>query len=388
MMLNSPAVPVRLDLSLPAHRPARGRMLCSLLVGTLLCLEGAAVGAQSRELRSVPSTASTADGFTHFRVEADQTQLVHRGQAVTVGRAQDRFTSWIELPSRRVATAAVRQDEGGAHALVILLDEDHATSREFALPSARGQAQATPRLLEPRTRGTSLAVSWFEGSSLGQRELFFAQASENDGDLTFSRPKLLAPRGPGSQVALDAVTLPDGRFLATWSAFDGTDTEIMFTVGDGTSWSRPRRLHPGDDTPDSFPTLVATEDGALVAWNSLEGFTYSVMTSAFDGAGWSTPRPVVAEPGAEPLWTRGADRPLLSFRQRGQWVVVETDRSGRARRETSRVALEGRPEVLAIDERGVVLAPTQDGTPRTARRGDATRPETTATAISRLEWQP
>lgn len=375
-------------------QPSLRRLTIQGLVGGLLltCVGSAAL-AQTRASRSGnPGAAGRVDQFTHFQVEAGQTRLVHRGRSVAVGTARDQFTSWLELPSQELATAGVRSDDAGAHALVVMVDGSGATRREIAVPSARGAAQATPKLLAPRSRKAAFGVAWFEGSSLSQRELFFAQASSRDGKTRFDRPVRLAGRAAGSQVALDAVTLADGRHLLTWSAFDGTDTEIFFTVGDGSSWSRPRPLHPGDDTPDSFPSLTATADGALVAWNSLEGHTYSVMTAAFDGTTWSTPRPVVAEPGAEPAWARGADRPILSFRQQNQWALVETRPDGEARRRAVTPGTAERPIVLDLDERGLTLLGERSSAPEPAAvdvaGGLAGTRQALGSAITRVEWQP
>ena len=387
-MLRSPSSPT------PCRLARHALLVCVLTTS----LGGVALQAQSRAARAAQPTQAASTGsavdassFTHFLVQNEQTRLVHRGEAVPVGRADDLFSSWLELPTRSVATAGVRSDEGGTRALVVLVDENGGGTREIPLPSARGLAQATPKLLAPRTRETAFAVTWFEGSSLGQRELFFAHALDDGSDAgpRFSRPVRLAGRAPGSQVALDAVTLADGRYLLTWSAYDGTDTEILYMVGDGESWSRPRRVHDGDDTPDSFPTLVATPAGAVVAWNSLEGHTYAVMTSTFDGEGWSAPRRLVAAPGVEPAWARGADRPLLSFRQRGQWVLVEAASDGSARRRTTAPELSERPTVLALDERGVVVRNAAAQSRRSAPEGAVVgRRLGHTTGADFLEWQP
>ena len=397
-MLHSVSPMMRPDSHLSPRRLASHGLIgaiCALSLGWL----GSGLEAQTRASRvNGPARAVEPGVFTHFQVDAEQTQLVHRGRTMTVGQARDRFTSWLELPSRELATAGVRPDDAGAHALVVMVNE-RGTRQEIAVPSARGATQATPRLLAPRSREAAFGLAWFEGSSLSQRELFFAQASSTDGEIRFNRPVRLAGRAAGSQVALDAVTLADGRHLLTWSAFDGNDTEILFMVGDGSSWSRPRPLHPGDDTPDSFPSLVATVDGALVAWNSLEGHTYSVMIAAFDGTTWSTPRAVVAEPGAEPAWARGADRPILSFRQRDQWTLVETRSDGESRRRAAAAASAERPIVLDLDERGITLmTPAPLHTGRTSESEPSThtdpasglvggRPEARV-EVTRVEWQP
>lgn len=399
-MLPSPP-PVPRTACRPRRTAGRGRnaLLCVASLGILL--GATALPAQTRVARSAETGAARATvdatSFTHFLVEEEQTAIVHRGRAVAVGQARDRFSSWLALPGRSLAAAGVRADDAGTRALVVMVDGSGEPSREILVPSARGATQATPKLLAPRANGHAFGVIWFEGNSQQQRELFFTQAEERAGGVAFSRPLRLAGRAPGSQVALDAVTLPDGRYLATWSGFDGTDTEIFYTVGDGQAWSRPQPLHAGDDTPDSFPTLIATESGALVAWNSFEGHTYAVMTSAFDGTGWSIPQPVVAEPGAEPMWSSGADRPLLSFRQGDQWTLVETSVDGRSRRRTQASPSEERPTVLAVDDRGLVLRGPSGRDSGRATDGTVTRVEAvtqqrpshaTAHDAFRVDWKP
>lgn len=393
----------------PSRRIRRAALLCT---AALVLLGGAGLEGQVASSRAAVS-APAGSAYTHFFVDGEQSHLVHRGHTTAVGRAGDQFTSWLELPAGDLAVAAVRSDDGGRRAHIVLIDgvlldggsparhrsaakrsrgkrgaTGSAAPREVLLPSARGVAQATPRLLAPRTNEQAFGVVWFEGSSLSQRELFFAQAVAAGDSVEFTSPVRLARRAPGSQVALDAVTLPDGRYLATWSAFDGTDTEILFTVGDGASWSRPRPLHPGDDAPDSFPTLIATPEGALVAWNSLEGHSYAVMTAAFDGSTWSTPRAVVAEPGAEPEWSRGADRPLLSFRQSGQWTLVETDTGGRLRRVALVQAATDRPTVLGVDESGVTLRSAPAEEPPDAPGGVLDTRRELSYGTDRVEWRP
>jgi len=134
-------------------------------------------------------------------------------------------------------------------------------------------------------------LAWLEGASRGRLAVRFAPW---DG-ATWGETTTVAAPGPGSQLALSAATLDDGRTLLAWARFDGEDDEIFWAVEEGSGWSAPRAL-TADATPDVTPALVSVPGGALAAWTSFEDGQYRVAVARFDGRSWSAPR-LVGAPG-------------------------------------------------------------------------------------------
>jgi len=148
-------------------------------------------------------------------------------------------------------------------------------------------------VMEPSVAGTDRpsGLAWLEGASRGRLAVRFAPW---DGT-AWGETTTVAGPGPGSQLALHAATLDDGRTLLAWARFDGEDDEIFWAVEEGTGWSEPQAL-TADGTPDVTPALVSVPGGALAAWTSFEGGQYRVAVARFDGRSWSAPR-LVGAPG-------------------------------------------------------------------------------------------
>lgn len=148
-------------------------------------------------------------------------------------------------------------------------------------------------VMEPTVVGADrpTGLAWLEGNGRGRLAVRFAPW---DGAAWGETTTVAAP-GPGSQLALSAATLDDGRTLLAWARFDGQDDEIFWAVEEGAGWSEARALTV-DGTPDVTPTLVSVRGGALAAWTSFEDGQYRVAVARFDGRAWSEPR-VVGAPG-------------------------------------------------------------------------------------------
>ena len=210
---------------------------------------------------------------------------------------------------------------------------------------------------------------WLEGED---RTSFGVRFAEWTG-AGWSAPQTVAAPGPGSQLALTAARLADGTWLAAWSAFDGTDDEIVWSRrGRDGAWSPARRAAAGNEVPDVTPALTATRDGALLAWSRFEGGEYRVVVSRFRHGAWS--KPELAGPAGSlfPSFEPApGGRVWMLYRNavpRG-WTVAELDRNGRPVR---RAAVESptsageRPVVQATGD-GLALAWPGRGEQRSTR---------------------
>jgi hypothetical protein len=156
------------------------------------------------------------------------------------------------------------------------------------LPAPPGQVHSVRRSPVALSDGKSLhGVLWLEGD--GPRSLS-VRASDWLG-ITWGGPVAISVPGPGTQTALDAALLDDGSVLAVWSAFDGRDDEIMWSLGMDGGWTEPSPLS-ANSVPDIVPTVVASETGAIVSWNEFDSDAdeYRVVTSQWVEGRWTEPR--------------------------------------------------------------------------------------------------
>src|SRR6266545_231706 len=127
--------------------------------------------------------------------------------------------------------AGVHPDASGLSEILLLTGDESAVTE---LPPPPGRAAALREQPLPLVEDGRLAgLLWLEGdgrTSLGVR---FAEWSGSG----WSESRTVSAPGPGSQLALTTARLADGTWIAAWSAFDGSDDEIV--------WSRPRPGAPG-----------------------------------------------------------------------------------------------------------------------------------------------
>jgi len=178
-------------------------------------------------------------------------------------------------------------------------------------------------------------VAWLEGDDRQSYAVRFAPWL----GAGFGAPVEIAPPGPGSQLALSATALDDGRTLLVWSAFDGEDDEIQASVGDGRSWSKPIPVGVANGVPDITPVAVAVPGGALVTWSRFDGEEYRLALARFDGRSFRE----IGEPGPpgsiDPMFAAGGSAPrLVWFDARSDaWVLSDVGSDGRMS-ERARVA--------------------------------------------------
>lgn len=304
------------------------------------------------------------------------------GQVVSQGRGeavllQDHRRAVVRLPDgdrirlpthpavRWTALAVTRQGWAAAgtrstsrgRVVVVLVDEGRGI-RKLALPDPEpGTVRDEPQLLV--REGGLEGVLWLEGTHRGS----LAVRSVSWDAQAWGPVLTVSPPGAGSQLALTAVVLADGTWLAAWSLFDGEDDEVVWSWRRDESWSQPRRVDAENRVPDITPSLVAVDEGAYLAWSRYDGNDYRVHLARLRDGSWGAPR-VVGEAGSlEPRMRRGrggrgAELLYQTVRPRG-WTLLELDSQGAPRRRaavdverTAAVAQLWRQEPWVSDERG------------------------------------
>lgn len=175
--------------------------------------------------------------------------------------------------------------------------------------------------------------------------------------------------GPGSQLALAGAALPGDEILLLWSAFDGSDDEIVHARRSGGSWSEPARIAADNGVPDVTPALAVVRGRPVAAWSRYDGRDYRVVLSHRDGDAWSAPEPYGPAGSLFPRFETGGTSggALLVFREAvsGAWTALRLDG---ALRPTARATIEapadGAPAVLGFDAEGLRVVADGDRTPR------------------------
>lgn len=244
--------------------------------------------------------------------------------------------------------AAGRRTVDGRSRLIVLTDDSQGFRRLQAPAPDGGDLQVRPRLLV--RNGRLGAVAWLEGNT--PRELTVRSRSWTGVD--WGPTTMVSRRGPGSQTGLASATLADGTDLLVWSAFDGVDDEILYSVSRSDAWSAPRRIAAGNRVPDVAPAVIATRGGALAAWSRFDGEQYELVLARYRRKAWQTPRVVVVGGALFARFVRLEGRLHLVYRTaapRG-WGVAEVGENGAVRRRTS--FLKTSPERPAIELDGGV----------------------------------
>ncbi|RPH57764.1 hypothetical protein EHM82_00550 [bacterium] len=244
----------------------------------------------------------------------------------------------LALPDKALVSSLAALDGGwmaagsylnGERRALFLLKGDARGARSLPVPAGQeGLLRFGPVLLTEGD-GRLAGMAWLEGDGL--RTLGVRAAAWN-GE-RWEAPVRVAPPGPGSQLALSGAVLADGSWLLAWSAFDGADDEILWSLraADGT-WSKARRLSADNAVPDITPAVTASGDGALIAWSRFDGQGYSVHLARFAGGGWRGERAAAPTGSVRPAFESSSGRPLLLYRTvvPAAWSVLQLDPAGRA----------------------------------------------------------
>lgn len=254
--------------------------------------------------------------------------------------------------------------------------------RRVAAPEAGGSLVGSPVPLA--AGGELLGLAWLAGPDPQRLEVRFAPwtgggrpGDPADQELSgWGAPEVVAGAARGSQLALAGAVLRDGSALLVWSAYDGEDDEILWSLYSGGRWSEPARLAEDNAVPDVVPAVAplgsSSDGGALAAWSRFDGREYTLVTARWTGEGWSAPE-VAAPPGSlYPTLHAGGDGAALLYRdaRRGAWAALRLDAAGRV---TGRAMIDGAlapegggaPAVLEASGRALVLAAPGAGEPVT-----------------------
>ena len=260
----------------------------------------------------------------------------------TVALALPASAAAAETPALRVRLAAgelrvgVSDGADGARLELRLARPDGSIA---LLPEPAPRSAA--RLDEPTplvAAGTLAGLAWLEGAT---RESYGVRYAPWTG-AGWGAVETVAAPGPGSQLALAALVLADGRRLLTWAGYDGHDDEILYALRapDG-RWSAPARVAGDNEVPDITPAVAAApgpDGGALVAWSRYHDGQYRVAVARFDGERFRSAklvgRPGTLYPGFLPPGADGAPRLLFRNARPAGWTVAELDRSGAIFRES------------------------------------------------------
>lgn len=208
--------------------------------------------------------------------------------------------------------------------------------------------------------GSLVGLAWAAGA--GPRELEIWAAPWREG--RWDTPELVSAKGVGSQVAPRGAVLEDGSWLLVWTAFDGQDSEVLFSRRQGAGWTGPESIHLPNDVPDILPDVVPVEGGALATWSWFDGSDYRLKSARLVGDRWTVSAPFGGKGSGEPSFFRTADRILLLYSSviPMSWSVVEVDSRGHRRRQAvAPVDTYRRPLlVLGDEDEGLLRWPEHD----------------------------
>jgi hypothetical protein len=236
-------------------------------------------------------------------------------------------SGWLAAGTQPAAGGSAGRD------LLLLAGDGQTVS---TLPSPPGKTGSLRREPLPLVEGGQLAgLVWLEGEN---RRSFGVRFAAWNGTV-WEEPEVVAPPGPGSQLALTAARLDDGSWLLAWSAFDGQDDEIVWSRRVNGAWTRPRRVADDNRVPDITPTLTAVDGGALLAWSRYDVASgqYRVVVARFANGRWTAPAVTGPAGSLDPTFEAASAAPSgtvkLLYRTaapRG-WAALEMDAAGEKR---------------------------------------------------------
>jgi hypothetical protein len=261
--------------------------------------------------------------------------------------------------------AAGRRRGPGGQGLLLIAETGDGPEELPAPPTARPAVGRPSPLI---SRGRLAGLAWLEGEDDESLAVMASAAGEGG----WQAPVTVAAADAGPQVALSAAVLADGSWMLVWAAFDGEDTELVWSRREpGGEWSPVRPIDAEDNTvPDIAPSLVAAGDGALVAWSRYtDRVGYRLHLARFGDGAWSLLPAPETDGSLWPEWTSdgGSLRLLYRTPAPGSWRLAELDSSGRVLRR-ARAATDNRERPAVFFERGAArLYWPAEGEERAAR---------------------
>ncbi|HSG38299.1 MAG TPA: hypothetical protein VLE27_01570 [Thermoanaerobaculia bacterium] len=233
--------------------------------------------------------------------------------------------------------------EDGGRRRLFLLRGNEKRSWSLAVPPAQeGRRRSEPALLVDNGRLAGLA--WLEGD--GDRDHSVRSAAwKGQG---WATPERVSYPGPGTQIALTGAVLSDGSWLLAWSAFDGQDDEIVWSLRAAGAWLPVRRLSPGNAVPDITPAVTATAgNGALIAWSRYDGRGYQLRTARFERGEWTSEKTAGPSGSLYPTFLGEAGKPRLLYMDAWPraWSVLDLDAEGRVLAKATVPSEQDRPVV-------------------------------------------
>jgi hypothetical protein len=242
------------------------------------------------------------------------------------------------------------RDVSGRQRLFLLKGNDQRATTLAEPPGQEGRRRRDPELLIDNGRLAGLA--WLEGD--GERDLSVRSAVWNG--KSWGTSERVSYPGPGSQLALTSAVLGDGSWLLAWSAFDGQDDEIVWSLRSGSAWLPVRRLSAGNAVPDITPAVTATAgNGALIAWSRFDGKDYQLRTARFARGEWSGERPAGPSGSLYPAFLGASGSPRLLYMDAWPraWTVLDLDAEGKTLAKATVPSSQDRPIVTFQKNGGV-----------------------------------
>ena len=313
-------------------RPLGGALCCLLLYGA------AAASAQDEPLQAWRGGEALAlipgPGGARLDLPGGRSLPLSLPERAEVSSFAALDNGWILAGSFR--------DASGRQRLFLLKGNDQ-RSTTLAEPSGQeGRRRRDPQLLVDNGRLAGLA--WLEGD--GDRDLSVRSAVWNGRG--WGTPERVSYPGPGTQIALTGAVLSDGSWLLAWSAFDGRDHEIVWSLRAAGAWLPVRRLSPGNAVPDITPAVTATAgNGALIAWSRFDGRGYQLQTARFERGEWNSEQPAGPSGSLYPVFLGDARNPRLLYMDAWPraWTVLDLDGEGRVRAKATVPSSQDRPVV-------------------------------------------
>jgi hypothetical protein len=212
---------------------------------------------------------------------------------------------------------------GARRELVVVVDGVAGVERLQPVPEPIGALRVRPVPMASATAFEGLA--WLEGDSPTEFEVRVAEWS----GAGWSPAATVSANRRGGQAGLIGTVLEDGRWLLVWSASDGHDSDLAWSVRQDGRWSPPRRLAADNRVPDITPTLVRVPGGALIVWAQPQGAGYRLRTARFRD-GWGAPRLLGPAHASSPRFAELPDvGRFLVHRADHGWTALEIDADGR-----------------------------------------------------------
>ncbi|WP_171040648.1 Ig-like domain-containing protein [Marinobacter alexandrii] len=139
---------------------------------------------------------------------------------------------------------------------------------------------ADPQIaIDPDGRGIAVWAE-FDGSQ------YKIRANRFDGS-AWGTVEFIQTTTPGEARDPQIAISPDGQALAVWAQSDGSRFNIWANRFDGSGWRRAEHIETDNAGSSLTPQIVLDADGsALAVWQQFDGARYNIWANRFDGGAW------------------------------------------------------------------------------------------------------